>query len=136
MLASTERDQIHSSVPADERAVGHRENRRRIDEDEVVPRRHVREERLEARATDELGGIRRQLARGDEGEVLVWRLADRIGRRDLPADDLGDAWCPLSADIPVQSPSPQIAVDEEDTFSRRREHLTEVQAEDGLPDAG
>ena len=66
----------------------------------------------------------------------MWRLPDRIGCRDLPADDLGKTRRPLLPEVPVDSPAPQIAVDEEDTLSRRREHVTEVHGEKGLSDAG
>src|SRR3954469_24940964 len=98
-------------MPADQRRIGNGEDGRSVDEDEIVTGGHLREERLEPRAPDELGGIRRDLPGGNEVEVRLSGLPRGIGDRHLAADDLRHAPGTMTAEVLVEMPATQIAVD-------------------------
>src|SRR5882762_900901 len=134
--ARPDREKIHSGVAADHSAVRHRENGRRVEQDQVVSLRDVRKECAEPGASHQLGRIRRQLAGSDELEVLVSGLASCISKRDLTTHHLGESGHSLASQIPVEAAAPQIPVDEEDALSPRSQHIRQVRREEGLPDPG
>src|SRR5205814_3505019 len=112
-----------------------REDRRRIDEDQLVTRRNVRYESLEPRATDELRRIGRQSAGADEVYVLASGLADRVREQALPADDLGDAGSALLPQVAMKASAPEVAVDEEHALATRSQDIGQIHGQEGLPDA-
>src|SRR3954466_4260662 len=103
-------------MPADQRRIRNGKDGRSVDEHEIVTGGHLREESLEPRTADQLGWIRRDLAGGDEVEVRLRGLSSSVGDRHLAADDLRHASGAMTAEVLVEMPATQIAVDEQDAL--------------------
>ena len=74
----------------DLRAVGHRQQRRRVDDDEVDLLGDVVDDLLGVLADQQFARVRRDRAAGEDGEVLAGVLQHRLDRR-LADDDRGEA---------------------------------------------
>src|SRR4051812_3166190 len=122
-------------MPADQRRIGNGKDGRSVDEHEIITGRHLREESLEPRTADQLGGVRRDLPGSDEVEVRLRGLSGSVGDRHLAADDLRHAPGAMTPEVLVEMPAAQIAVDEQDALTGGGEDVSEVDGQERLADA-
>src|SRR6266581_647281 len=85
-------DQDYAVHPRrEDHRVGHGENRRRVDEDDVEPRGHLDDEIGEQGRGQELGGVRWQRSRGEDPEVLQTCGGEHRAHVDAPEEHLREA---------------------------------------------
>src|SRR4051794_17986384 len=119
-------------MPADQRRIGNGEDGRRVDEHEVVTRGDLRKKSLEPRTADQFRGIGRNLPRRNEVEVRLRSLPGAIGDGHLAADDLRQATRAMTAEVLVEVPTTQIAVNEKDALAGGREDVCEIDGQERL----
>ena len=78
-------DEYGAGMCADDQRVGHRQDRRRVEQHQVVVGADRLEQPAEIQVQQEFGTVRRQRAGRDEVEVFQHAVMDRLRRRGIAA---------------------------------------------------
>ena len=135
MLSRAQDEQRHPREPRDDGGVGDGQDRRRVNDQQVVRAAGALEDLAKPRAHQELRRIRWDQTTSEEMELLG-NVANGRTQGDRPDDQVREAGRPRDAECAVQRAVAHVGVDQEDLSAGGGHDLRQVGRDERFPNPG